>query len=103
MLTAIAVILIALTSFVVGVFTLVGYMVWRLMRNAGWDKSNMTNALRVLSHVIMHPEDLSHMYYTKYEVEFGVRVATRRPFWYIDQDEITQVVTARPTAEEKSL
>ena len=101
--STLAIILIAVTSIAFGVTLLLSYLVTRMIRADNWDHSNMTNALRVLSHVIMHPEDLSHMYYTKYEVEFGVRVATRRPFWYIDQDEITQVVTARPTAEEKSL
>ena len=44
-------------GFILGIVTLLGYMVWRMMRNEGWDDSNMTNAIRLITHVVLHPHD----------------------------------------------
>ena len=95
-----------ISGFILGVFSLLGYMVWRMLRSDGWDDSNITNALRVLSHVVLHPEDFGRMFYLR-EVQQSERGATpvqfgglnimylRRPFWYINKDEITEVVKTR--------
>lgn len=83
-------------GFVTGVVTLLGYMIWRLMRNAEWDDSNMTNALRLLSHVVLHPNDFGRMYYAQYNPNLGKHQLGRRPFWYIDKDELSEVVQSRP-------
>ena len=78
------------SGFILGVFSTFGYMVWRMLRSDGWDKSNITNALRLLSHVVLHPEDFGKLWY----IEEGK--ATKRPFWYVSKDELSEVVDARP-------
>jgi hypothetical protein len=78
------------SGFVLGVISLLSYMILRMMKSDGWDKSNITNALRVLSHVVMHPEDFGKLWY----VQDGV--VTHRPFWYISLDELSEVVDSRP-------
>jgi len=50
------------------------------------DRSNITNALRVLSHITIHTPDLTLMRY-----EDG-----SRPFWYLTEDEFKGVVKTRP-------
>jgi len=79
---------------ILGIFTLLGYMIWRLMRNDEWDDSNMTNALRLLSHVVLHPNDFGKMYYLS-DVN-GRWNITSRPFWYVNRDELSEVVKSRP-------
>ena len=80
-------------------------MVWRLMSNDNWDKSNITNALRLLSHVVLHPTDFYHMFYLSDEEAAAIELAdlvserpiwSRRPFWYVGNDELSQVVKTRP-------
>ena len=98
----IAVILTILVSFTAGMFSLLSYMLYRLMSNRGWDKSNITNALRVLSHVVLHPTDFARLYYmTPMQVEEVLRQnpgwTLRRPFWYVTEDEFSEVVKSRPT------
>jgi hypothetical protein len=73
-------------GFVLGIVTLLGYILRRMMQNDGWDDSNITNALRLLSHVTLHPNDFGRMYYTD----------GRRPFWYVSMDELSEVVRSRP-------
>ena len=99
----IAIIVIALLGAIAGGLILLGYMLWRMMRNDGWDDSNINNAERLLSHVVLHPEDFGKMYYLSYDQ--ATRVATtaaydeeplRRPFWYVDKDEFSEVVNTRP-------
>lgn len=94
-----------ISGFILGVFSLLGYMVWRMMRNWPFDSSNATNPLRVLSHVVLHPGDLYWMYYisnhdmgtikNRLPVLYG-RLMKSKPFWYINKDEITEVVKTRP-------
>lgn len=81
-----AIILMWIGGFFLGVSALLGYQLWRMMRNDGWDDSNITNALRLLSHVVLHPEDFGKLQYP----------SGKRPFWYVDKDEISQVVDSRP-------
>ena len=50
-----------------------------------WDKSNMFNIYRVVAHLATHPDDFGKMYYDNGE----------KPFWYIDDDEFTDVVRTR--------
>ena len=101
---AIAIILVVIAGFLAGALSLLGYMVWRMMKNDGWDDSNINNALRLLSHVVLHPNDFGKMYYlsqtqvmqlrqlsTAYEDNFPVR-----PFWYVELDELSEVVQSRP-------
>lgn len=100
--TAIAMILLLLFGVVIGVTSLLSYMVTRMLRSDGWDKSNITNALRLLSHVVLHPEDFGRMYYIdakKYGelLLLGARPQDLyRPFWYINKDELSDVVRTRP-------
>jgi len=78
-------------GFIAGIFSLLAYMLWRMMRGDGWDKSNVLNALRLLSHVIAHPEDFGKMWYLD---EAGKPI--KRPFWYVSEDEFQTVVKTRP-------
>jgi len=83
-----------LCGFVLGILVLLGYILSRMMRNKGWDDSNLTNALRLLSHVTLHPEDFGKMWYcTGWP---GEQVPYKRPFWYVDKDELSEVVETRP-------
>ena len=92
---SLAYVLVFLSSFLLGALTLLGYVLSRMMRNPGWDDSNITNALRVLSHVTLHTEDFGKMYYV-YEDTSGVIQTSHRPFWYVSKDELSEVVKTRP-------
>jgi len=70
----------------IGMFILLGYMIKRMLGSSGWDDSNMTNALRVLSHCVTHPDDFGKMQYPNGTF----------PFWYINKDEFSEVVKTRP-------
>ena len=86
-------------SFFAGAFTLLGYILWRMMRSDGWDDSNITNAFRLLAHVSIHPEDFGAMYYlTKYQRDtlLDNNEHPKRPFWYVSEDEFEGVVETRP-------
>ena len=78
-------------GFLIGVVSLIGYFVWRMLRSDGWDDSNVFNALRLLAHVTFHPEDFARMQYRN-----GIR-----PFWYISGDEFEAVVGTRPEEDGK--
>ena len=90
-------------GFFFGVFALLGYMIWRIMRNLNVDKSNITNAVRLLSHVVLHPHDFGKMYYVPDimlieldRIGYGAEDLGRRPFWYMSEDEFEGVVKSRP-------
>jgi len=98
-----AILIITISSFALGIFTLLGYMIKRMMSNDGWDDSNITNALRLLSHVTLHPEDFRRMYYLTDEHRKQLMLTQayqdkplRRPFHYVDKDELSEVVDTRP-------
>lgn len=55
-------------------------------RRSGWDNSNMTNIVRVLAHLATHPGDFAKMKYDDGSY----------PFWYLDKDEFSDVVSSRP-------
>lgn len=74
------------SAFILGALAAIGYILWRMMRNEGWDDSNITNALRLLAHVALHSEDFGKMRYPD----------GNRPFWYVDKDELSEVVDTRP-------
>lgn len=86
-----------LLGFLLGVFGLLGYLIWRMLRSDGWDKSNAFNALRLLAHVAVHPEDFGKMWYVK--EQDGDLVPTNRPFFYISEDEMETIVGSRPPNE----
>lgn len=91
----------ALLGVISGVTLLLSYMVWRMLRSDGWDKSNATNALRLISHAVAHPEDFGHMYYTVLSAGGRTRLASRKAFPYLLQDEFSEVVKTRPTEQER--
>jgi len=101
--TVVTVLILVIVSIVFGVLAALGYMVWRMLRSEGWDTSNMTNALRLISHTVLHAEDFTKMYYLDKDAldiltESGV--TPRKPFWYIDKDELSEVVETRPDYKE---
>jgi hypothetical protein len=92
---AAALALVWFSGFLLGIMALLFYILWRMMRSDGWDDSNITNALRLLSHVALHPEDFGKMYYlTGFDGESAH--IDRRPFWYVSKDEFEGVVKTRP-------
>jgi len=98
-LTTAGLVVLGLILFVAGAIGLLFYMVSRMVGADGWDDSNITNALRLLSHAVLHPEDFTKMYYlTDEEIallkEHGHSL--KNPFWYLPLDEITEVVKTRP-------
>ena len=88
-------------SFFGGMVTIIAYILYRMMRNDGWDDSNITNAIRLLSHVTLHAEDFGKMYYLTDShldrlASGGVGSDPKRPFWYVGEDEFKGVVRTRP-------
>ena len=79
-----------LAGFLIGVLFFIFYGAYRATRSRGWDDSNITNWLRLLSHCFLHPEDFGRMQY-----EDGTY-----PFWYINKDELSEVVKTRPKNED---
>ena len=95
--------IVGLVCFLMGAIILIGYILWRMLRNEGWDDSNITNGLRLLSHVTLHAEDFGKMYYltdTQKMIIMETMVYTdnapKRPFWYVSEDEFEGVVKTRP-------
>ena len=88
-----------LVLFVAGAIGLLFYMLLRMVGSDGWDDSNITNALRLLSHAVLHPEDFVKMFYlTKEQLAFLKEHghSPKKPFWYLPFDEISEVVKTRP-------
>ena len=75
-----------LVMFVLGVLLFPLIIFLRARRDDEWDDSNMTNIYRVVAHLATHPSDFGKMVY-----EDG-----SKPFWYINKDELTDVVKTRP-------
>jgi len=76
----------SLLLFTGGIFTgirlFIGYIVMRMLRADGWDDSNVLNAFRVLSYVMIHPDELGGLQDSVGEY----------PFWYINRDEFRDIV-----------
>ena len=92
-------------GFVAGLLFTLGYFIFRIMRAPGSDRSNVTNALRLIAHVIMHPGDFGKMIYLINPIgdierlpQNGLKAGwlAHRPFWYLDKDELSEVVKTRP-------
>jgi hypothetical protein len=83
-------------AFLCGMFAMLGFILYRMMTNDGWDDSNITNALRLLSHVTIHSEDFGKMWYLKWNDDHSHLVPDKRPFWYVERDEFDGVVRTRP-------
>lgn len=88
--------------FVAGAIGILFYMLSRMVGSDGWDDSNITNGLRLLSHTTLHPEDFTKMYYLT-EAQLSLLRNNghnpEQPFWYLDKDEFAEVVDSRPPEE----
>ena len=78
-------IVVALLAFILGILCCPLVIFLRARKCDQWDKSNMFNIYRVIAHLATHPDDFGKMYYDNGE----------KPFWYIDDDEFTDVVRTR--------
>nr|DAO87263.1 MAG TPA: Protocadherin-15, LHFPL tetraspan subfamily member, LHFPL5, protocadherin, tip link [Caudoviricetes sp.] len=78
-------IVVALLAFILGLLCCPLVIFLRARKCDQWDKSNMFNIYRVVAHLATHPDDFGKMYYDNGE----------KPFWYIDDDEFTDVVRTR--------
>lgn len=72
----------AILGFLLGVIMLPALIWLRAKRNEEWDDSNIFNIYRVIAHLMTRPGDFGKMYY----------MDGKRPFWYISEDEISEVV-----------
>ena len=77
--------IVALLAFILGLLCCPLVIFLRARKCDQWDKSNMFNIYRVVAHLATHPDDFGKMYYDNGE----------KPFWYIDNDEFTDVVRSR--------
>ena len=77
--------IVALLAFLLGLLCCPLVIFLRARKCDRWDKSNMFNIYRVVAHLATHPDDFGKMYYDNGE----------KPFWYIDDDEFTDVVRTR--------
>lgn len=90
-----------LIVYIAGAVSLLGYIVWRMMRTIG-DDSNMNNPLRLLSQATIHSEDFGRMFYLTHEQMKLLRDNGHepdRPGWYTSEDEFEGVVKTRPGPE----
>lgn len=83
-------IIIAVLAFILGILFCPILVFLRARKCDQWDDSNMTNIFRVFAHLATHPDDFS-----RFQYEDG-----KRPFWYLSQDEFTDVVRTRPSKEK---
>lgn len=93
-------------GFLLGFWLFMIYFIWRMLRSDDWDDSNITNAVRLLSHVALHPEDFGKMYYIPSAamdvlIRFNHHRDLKRPFHYISKDELSEVVDSRPQEIER--
>lgn len=77
--------IVVLLAFLLGLLCCPLVIFLRARKCDQWDKSNMFNIYRVVAHLATHPDDFGKMYYDNGE----------KPFWYIDDDEFTDVVRTR--------
>lgn len=80
-------------ALVLGIFIgalLVPIVIYLRGRNSGWDDSNIFNVFRVLAHLALHPSDFILMQYDD----------GKKPFWYLTEDELSEVVNTRPNKEK---
>jgi hypothetical protein len=89
--------------FILGALALYALEVYRIWSSDDSnDDSNINNPARALNHFIIHAKDFQHAYYLSpeevaaIEQELGIKLGGRRPFWYMDKDEYSQVVKTRP-------
>jgi len=82
--------LVFILSLILGILLCPLIIFMRARRSSGWDDSNMTNIYRIVSHLAVSPGDFGKMMY-----EDG-----KRPFWYINKDEFSEVVNSKPNKEE---
>lgn len=78
-------------AFIIGVLFFPFIIFLRARRSDSWDDSNITNIYRVIAHLATHPEDFGKMQYPD----------GKKPFWYINKDELSDVVDSRPNHENK--
>lgn len=79
-------IILFILSFILGALCLPLLLFLRARRDDSWDDSNMTNIYRIMAHIATHPSDFGKMKYDD----------GKRPFWYINKDEFSDVVDTRP-------
>lgn len=85
--------------FLSGMLFFVILLVLRMLRSKSWDNSNMTNALRLISHMAVHPNDFTKMYYLTNDELNRLKMGgfnPEQPFWYASKDEFSDVVKTRP-------
>lgn len=79
-------VIICILSLVIGILLCPIVIFLRARKCDQRDNSNITNILRVFSHLATHPDDFAKMQYPD----------GQRPFWYLSGDEFTDIVKTRP-------
>ena len=80
------IIMLCVSCFIFGVIACPFIIFLRARNDDAWDDSNMTNIIRLVSHIATHPSDFGLMMYKD----------GTYPFWYINKDEFREVVKTRP-------
>lgn len=78
--------IVSIIAFLLGVILTPLLLFIRARKDASWDDSNMTNIYRIIAHLATHPSDFGKMQYSD----------GKKPFWYINKDEFSDVVDTRP-------
>lgn len=86
MISALTFLVFGLAMFILGIICCPLIIFVRAKRDGAWDDSNMMNIYRIVAHIATHPSDFGKMMYQD----------GKRPFWYIDKDELSDVVDVRP-------
>ncbi len=78
---------IVVLSFVLGALCLLVCVIVKMLGNDAWRNPKWDNALRVLSQVIRHPDELGELYRippTSFPESWKALISIRKPFWYIN-------------------
>ena len=87
MITSLTFLIFGLCMFLLGVILTPLVLFMRARRDDSWDDSNMMNIYRLVAHIATHPSDFGKVQYPD----------GKKPFWYINKDEITDIVDSRPS------
>lgn len=77
--------LVCVLSIVLGILLCPLVIFIRARRDSAWDDSNMMNVYRVIAHLAVKPSDFGKMQFP----------GGKRPFWYIDKDELSDIVDSK--------
>lgn len=76
------ILLVAILSFLLGCLLFPALLFLRARRSDKWDRSNIFNIYRVIAYLAIHPEKFGELRDNE----------GNQPFWYITEDEFSDIV-----------